>query len=176
MEAGEGQKRASQLACCMPQSTLSCPLTSTHVQGLCTHELTHRPEKSLINGIQHMILWLHSDENQGTRSTKCALSFETGSSPELSASHPHSAGQRWSQLPVSHTIRKGDCSGQSDTQPAHRSHGSGSHETCLSLRTVAVSTACHRRFLVTMAVLAPWQKLFVRKKKKGIPSGPTLHI
>lgn len=123
-----------------------------------------------------MILWLHSDENQGTRSTKCALSFEPGSSPELSASRPHSAGQRWSQLLVSHTIRKGDCSGQSDTQPAHRSFGSGPHETCLSVRAVAVSTVCHRHFQVTMAVLAPWQKLFVRKKKKGIPSGSTLHI
>lgn len=29
------------------------------------------------------------------------------------------------------------------------------------------TSVCHLRFLVTMAVLAPWQKLFVRKKKRN---------
>lgn len=114
-----------------------------------------------------MILWFHGDEKQATHSTKCALSFEPGSSElaMLSVSLSHSVGQCGPQLLVSHTIRKGDRSGRNDTQPAHRSRGSGPHETASLWELWQWTSVCHLRFLVTTAVLAPRQKLFVRKKK-----------
>lgn len=121
-----------------------------------------------------MILWLRGDEKQATHSTKCALSFEPGSSElaMLSVSLSHSVGQCGPQLLVSHTIRKGDRRGRNDTQPAHRSRGSGPHETCLSVGTVAVDICLSPSLPGNNGSSCSLAKALCKKKKKEYQVDP----
>lgn len=94
----------------------------------------------------------------------------------LSVSLSHSVGQCGPQLLVSHTLRKGDRRGRNDTQPAHRSRGSGPHETCLSVGTVAVDICLSPSLPGNNGSSRSLAKALCKEKKKGIPSGSTLHI